>query len=80
MQILIELSEEDLDDIKNNDYIEGTYYTMFDAITNGIQLPKGHGRLVDMNEVIKIANKMKDLHGAIWNVPTIIEADKNANR
>ena len=30
----------------------------------------------DANEVIKIANKTKDLHGAIWNTPTIIEADK----
>ena len=76
MQILIELSEEDLDDIKNNDYIDGTYYTMFDAIINGIPIPKGHGDLIDVNEVIKIANKTKDLHGAIWNVPIIIEADR----
>ena len=40
-------------------------------------LPKGHGRLIDADEVIKIANKKKDLHGAIWNAPTIIEADRS---
>ena len=34
------------------------------------------GRLIDADEVIKIANKTKDLHGAIWNASTIIEADK----
>ena len=46
------------------------------AVRKGVVIPKGHGRLIDANEVIKIANKTKDLHGAIWNTPTIIEADK----
>ena len=45
------------------------------AVRKGVVIPKGHGRLIDANEVIKIANKTKDLHGAIWNTPTIIEAD-----
>lgn len=45
------------------------------AVRKGVVIPKGHGRLIDTNEVIKIANKTKDLHGAIWNTPTIIEAD-----
>ena len=47
------------------------------AIKNGTPLHKGHGRLIDVDEVIKIANKKKDLHGAIWNAPTIIETDLN---
>lgn len=47
------------------------------AVENGVVLPKGHGRLIDADEVIKIANKTKDLHGAIWNTPTIIETDLN---
>lgn len=50
--------------------------TFVNAIKYGTPLPKGHGRLIDVDEVIKIANKKKDLHGAIWNAPTIIEADK----
>lgn len=41
------------------------------AIKNGTPLHKGHGRLIDANEVIKIANKTKDIHGAIWNAPTV---------
>ena len=45
------------------------------AVRKGVVIPKGHGRLIDANEVIKIANKTKDLHDAIWNTPTIIEAD-----
>ena len=28
-------------------------------------------RLIDAEEVIKIANKTKDIHGAIWNAPTV---------
>lgn len=45
------------------------------AVRKGVVIPKGHGRLIDANEVIKIANKTKDLHDAIWNTPTIIESD-----
>lgn len=41
------------------------------AVRNGTPLPKGHGRLIDAEEVIKIANKTKDIHGAIWNAPTV---------
>ena len=44
-------------------------------IVHGTPLPKGHGRLINVDEVIKIANKTKDLHGAIWNASTIIESD-----
>ena len=49
------------------------------AVRKGVVIPKGHGRLIDANEVIKIANKTKDLHGAIWNTPTIIEADTESD-
>ena len=45
------------------------------AVRKGVVIPKGHERLIDANEVIKITNKTKDLHGAIWNTPTTIEAD-----
>ena len=46
----------------------------FDAITNGIPLPKGHGRLIDaddfFDEFCEIAIE------PYINAPTIIEADK----
>ena len=76
MQILIELSEEDLDDIKNNDYVDNTYYTMLDAITNGIQLPKGHGRLIDADALMRDYGN-SDIKILLDIMDTIIEADRD---
>lgn len=53
------------------------YEDLKNAIEDGAPLSRGHGRLIDVDEVIKIADKTKDLHGAIWNVPTIVEADRS---
>jgi hypothetical protein len=83
MQIVIKLSKKDLDDIKYNDYIEDTYYTMLDAITNGIQLPKSHGRLIDANRLRSMYsinranfNTVVGIQKWIDDAPTIIEADE----
>lgn len=74
MQIVIDITEEDLRIVKA--LVESGLATDSDvAIMNGTPLPKGHGRLIDADEVIKIANKKKDLHGAIWNATTIIGAN-----
>lgn len=54
MQIVIELSEKDLDNINHNDYIEDTYYTMLDAIINGTPLPKRHGDLITKEQAIEL--------------------------
>ena len=75
IELVIKIPEKKLRIIKDKIYCGIYDAELYKAIENGIQLPKGHGRLVDANEVIKIANKTKDLHGAIWNVPTIIEAE-----
>jgi hypothetical protein len=91
MQIVINIDEEiykrilpykDLPVISNlcNDYPEITY-----AIANGVPLPKGHGRLVDANEIdnnIYDLTRSMDLnYGQISEVvdtaPTIIEADRS---
>lgn len=81
MQIVIDISEED--------YKRGT--VMARAIRNGIPLPKGHGRLIDVDWVL---NKMDNADASLlprtineyyaWNfaqvlltqAPTVIEADK----
>ena len=78
IELVIKLSEEKYKDIQSHDWKNGErwYDEEWRAIHHGTPLPKGHGRLIDVDEVIKIANKKKDLHGAIWNAPTIIEADK----
>lgn len=58
------------------------------AIRNGIPLPKGHGRLIDENDVVKIY----DIDANVWwenalgdikdkeLVPTIIEADTESEK
>ena len=57
---------------------------ILNAVANGIVLPKGHGRIADMDEAIKC---IKDVEGedAIWAISliewacskrTILEADK----
>jgi hypothetical protein len=80
MQLVINISKDDYEEICIQARMVEDTGSLFGrirkAIFHGTPLPKGHGRLVDLKEVIKIANKTKDLHGAIWNAPTIIEADK----
>jgi hypothetical protein len=84
MKLIIDIPEEEVNEckrqvdmIKQEGFlIESLNTALKIHVANGTPLPKGHGRLVDVKEVIKIANKTKDLHGAIWNAPTIIEADK----
>lgn len=73
MQIVIDIPDEKYDRLLYQDIISLRSY-----VENGTVLPKGHGRLIDVDEVIKIANKTKDLHGAIWNAPTIIKAESEA--
>ena len=77
MQIVIDIPESILNTIQADEMISREQLAVLQVhILSGTPLPKGHGRLIDADEVIKIANKTKDLHGAIWNTPTIIEAEK----
>lgn len=52
-----------------------------EAIANGIPLPKGHGRLIDANEVKERLTDAKDGYArhVIDSTPTIIEADKDGD-
>lgn len=61
MQIVIDIPEEMYQSVLN-----GTYCgTLYEELKNGTPLPKGHGRLVDIDEV------RTELYA-----PTIIDADK----
>ena len=92
MKIVIDISEEEYNKIKENDcgLFKGRY---FDMIRNGTPLPTGHGRLVDADALIlnnkdyigTTAHLMEDevrnetvkwINEDIENAPTIIEADK----
>ena len=53
------------------------------AVRHGTPLPKGHGRLIDADELKRTMEKDKrralsfvDLTDFVWLAPTIIEADK----
>ena len=87
MQIVIELSEEDFEKNKN---ARCDYHTLRMAIKNGTPLPKGHGRLIDADEIIRLTNEIESegvedredrlyylfLKTVLKDSPTIIEADK----
>ena len=53
-------------------------YLGWTAIANGTQLPKGHGRLIDENDLWfeDIANISCVTQRNVENAPAIIEADK----
>ena len=58
---------------------------VLDCVRNGTPLPKGHGRLIDANELEECKEMMNTISGEskyavlmanIRNIPTIIEADR----
>lgn len=89
MQIVIDISDIDYNNIKE-------YGTILDecrddiakAIVNGTPLPKGHGRLIDADELKRIIQgndvlSMKGFNVRICDInatPTIVEADKSESR
>lgn len=84
MQIVIDIDDEAYKELKKhktitlplNDYISS-------SIIYGTPLPKGHGDLIDRNELkrtmendVRKALSFVDLTDFVWLAPTIIEADK----
>ena len=92
MQIVIDIPKYMFDDIhdryKHPNKGDGIT-TLEDAVATGILLPKGHGDLIDRNEI----EYMKAIHDLVWgkitsnecatkirySAPTIIEADTTYN-
>lgn len=75
MQIVINILEDLYEGIKRRDGALETEYVcdeLMKAVDNGTPLPKGHDRLVEVKAVIKALFD----HKTIYDVPTIIEADK----
>ena len=84
-RVVIDIPENELYKIEHDRVITDEQRAMlFCAITNGIVLPKGHGRLIDTNALIMgldeyneyatfDCNAVKDL---IDEAPTMIEADR----
>lgn len=84
MQLVIEISDglyNNLDTIKNGSIASKI---ILDCVRKGKVLPKGHGRLIDADRLIKAERMWYRLKNGdvacpkidIENAPTIIEADK----
>ena len=76
MQIVIEIDDDMYKSVANNDaYIleDVDWILLENAIANGTPLPKGHGRLIDADE---LESRMKIGYCIVRDAPTIIEADK----
>jgi hypothetical protein len=68
MQVIINIP--DNMDLRNYDI----NYDILNIITSGVQLPKGHGRLIDVSEYFK--KEFGDAREFLDKATTIIEADK----
>ena len=85
IELVIKIPEEDWEFIKEADGCRWSR-AILDGVINGTPLPKGHGDLIDRNEI----EYMKAIHDLVWNeitssecatkikysAPTIIEADE----
>lgn len=88
MKLVIEIAEKYYTDIKESEHC-GNYSVLYalDAIRNGTPLPKGHGRLIDVNDLLDDINLEDNNYNRDVNtgeiitlenidrIPTIIEAD-----
>lgn len=78
MKLIIDIHEKDYQSIKNGQIP----FSVIDAIIKGTPLPKGHGRLIDADDIALIDEQFYTrsdyvvAESAIDDAPTIIEADK----
>lgn len=86
MQIVIDIPDEIRKSIFDGEYCGIIDKRVFDAIKHGTPLPKGHGRLIDADWVKNTLDiyALNEYNGQfirrndIDSIPTIIEADKEA--
>jgi hypothetical protein len=73
MQVVIDIPKIEWEWWQENGEIDAC--VVRDALRNGITLPKGHGRLIDADALIKSTDKEEVHMYEIALAPTIIEAD-----
>jgi len=82
VQVVIEVGEKTYEDIMYDYEHKPQNLTFLDkVIVNGTPLPKGHGRLIDENQLIKeirddIVGNFDNLEYWLSAADTIVEADK----
>ena len=81
MQIVIDIPEEAYKQIMEFGFLENTLGKIcYNAIKNGTVLPKGHGRLIDVNSIdsfIDIEYNGRYIDD-IDEIPTVLEADNES--
>lgn len=89
MQIVINISEDNYKLIKDGNCCGVLSYEIYNAIKNGTVLPKGHGDLIDKNDLLKHKHTIGTSNYCEYNVVyvetidntrPIIEADKKERR
>ena len=90
MKLIIDIPKDIVESAKSNPNYYPTYHfeKIWRAIANGMPLPKGHGDLIDRNDLLKHYDSTtyhngieeRKIHfvqiGYVNDAPTIIEADK----
>ena len=79
MQIVIEIDEERYKDILRiaDVQLEKHFKTAEQIIAKGAPLPKGHGRLIDVDVLVDGMEDDYEFCEAVNATPTIIEADRS---
>ncbi len=73
-EILIRLEDELYEQCKNTKLTEeneGFDFHIIKSVANGIVLPKGHGRLIDENELLKMTESYKSELGRLKADPFV---------
>lgn len=73
MELIINIPEEDYERLK--EYKKAPFRSLtsraYEVIANGTPLPKGHGRLIDENELLKMTNSYKSELGRLKADPVV---------
>ena len=79
MQIVIDITDETYLRIVRPDKLttDGDINSVMWAVYNGMPLPKGHGRLIDADALLKDRHKAIPVIHVI-EAPTVLEADKES--
>ena len=79
MQVVIDITEKMYEDCKVRNTLHYSPYDFSSMIVNGTILPKGHGRLIDADNIsfsqFFDAGDYSQAKRGIYNAPTIVEAD-----
>lgn len=76
MELVIKIPNEKYKMIKNKMYCGIYDAEVYEAIANGTPLPKGHGRIIDEDQIP--GDGGWDFSDRLMSTPTIIEADEES--